>query len=195
MMDLQQKFGKLKKNFHPLIILDDCCYDKKILRTKLIREMFMNGRHRNVTLMVSVQYVMDMPPDLRSQIDYTFVFAEGNKVNREKLYKQFFGIFDNFKQFDKTLNTVTVDYQCLVSDKKSFKNNDVQNRYFWYKANINRPKFILGRPIFWKMSRFYEKKEQCTLPTLPSKHKKINTKLAKNLTAVVKADENGNPKP
>lgn len=191
LMDLQRKFGQVKKNFYPLIILDDCCYDKKILRTKLIREIFMNGRHRNITLMISAQYIMDMPPDLRSQIDYTFVFSEGNIKNKEKLWKQFFGLFERYKHFNKMLNELTVDYQCLVSDKKTYKDNSIQNRYFWYKADINRPKFVIGRPIFWKMDKFYEKKQVFTLPELPSKKKQSTQELGKELVSVIKTDENG----
>ena len=57
----------------------------------MIREIFMNGRHRHVTLVIAVQYVMDMPPDLRTQVDYVFALRENVIKNRERLYRQFFG--------------------------------------------------------------------------------------------------------
>src|SRR5262245_9996487 len=36
-----------KKDIHVLVGLDDCTFDKKLLRCKEMREMVMNGRHPN----------------------------------------------------------------------------------------------------------------------------------------------------
>ena len=75
------------------IILDDCMYDKKFLREKIMRQIFYNGRHWNVFFMLTMQYCMDLTPDLRSNIDYVFIFRENILQNREKIWKNFFGIF------------------------------------------------------------------------------------------------------
>ena len=45
-----------------------------------------------MTLLLSAQYVMDLPPDLRTQVDYVFSLRENVMSNREKLYKQFFAL-------------------------------------------------------------------------------------------------------
>ena len=41
---------KTKKQRSLFIIMDDCMYDKKILKGVGIRDLFMNGRHLSVTL-------------------------------------------------------------------------------------------------------------------------------------------------
>ena len=64
----------------------------------------------------SVQYVLSIKPDVRSNIDYLFAFNEKIGKNRQKLYENFFGVFANYASFDKTMRTCTQNYECLVLD-------------------------------------------------------------------------------
>ena len=56
----------------------------------------MNGRHVKLMLYLTMQYCMDLSPDLRANIDYIFVLRENILANKEKIYKNFFGIFPTF---------------------------------------------------------------------------------------------------
>ena len=78
------------------LLLDDCMYDKKMIRDTNIRGIFMNGRHWRITFMLTMQYCMDLPPDLRANIDYVFILRENIIQNQEKLYKNFFWYFSTF---------------------------------------------------------------------------------------------------
>ena len=71
------------------VLLDDCMYDKKMIRDTNIRGIFMNGRHWRITFMLTMQYCMDLPPDLRANIDYIFILRENIIQNQEKIYKNF----------------------------------------------------------------------------------------------------------
>lgn len=53
-----------------------------------MRELFMNGRHRRMFVLIAMQYVLDMPPDLRSQVDYVFALRDTIHSSRDKLWKQ-----------------------------------------------------------------------------------------------------------
>ena len=64
-------------------LIDDCMYDKSMIRDKCIRSIFMNGRHWNIFFMLTMQYCMDLSPDLRANIDYVFILRENIIQNRE----------------------------------------------------------------------------------------------------------------
>lgn len=132
------------------VLLDDCMYDKKIIRDVNIRGIFMNGRHWKINFFLTMQYCMDLPPDLRSNIDYIFVLRENIIQNQEKIYKNFFGIFPHFSVFQDVLNSCTEGYDCLVLDNTS-RSNKIQDCVFWYRAKPNRS-FKMGSKELWKYS-------------------------------------------
>lgn len=129
------------------LLLDDCMYDKKMIRDTNIRGIFMNGRHWRITFMLTMQYCMDLPPDLRANIDYVFILRENIIQNQEKLYKNFFGIFPHFSVFQDVLNSCTEGYDCLVLDNTS-KSNSIQDCVYWYRAKPDR-KFKIGSKELW----------------------------------------------
>lgn len=139
-----------KKGFSNTVflILDDCLYDRKILREKILRWILMNSRHFNIFCLITAQYMLDLGPDLRTNIDYVFILRENIRSNREKLWKAFGGIFPTFDQFNATMDHVTANYGCLVIDNTS-KSNNIEDVAFWYVANPNR-NFKMGSAAFWR---------------------------------------------
>jgi hypothetical protein len=139
------------------MLLDDCMYDSKFLKDTCIRQCFMNGRHYNIFFMLTMQYVMDLPPALRANVDYVFILRENIIQNREKLYKSFFGIFPSFDMFSKVMDACTENYECLVLDN-TVKSNKITDCVFWYKAKV-RTGFRVGSPNLWKLhSKMYNPK-------------------------------------
>ena len=140
------------------IILDDCMYDKKFMKEQIMRQIFYNGRHWNIFFMLTMQYCMDLTPDLRSNIDYIFVFRENILQNREKIYKNFFGIFPSFEMFNQVMDACTENYECLVLDN-TVKSNKIEDVVFWYKADLYEKGFRVGHPKFWNThKRLYDPK-------------------------------------
>ncbi len=130
------------------IIMDDCVYDKKILKTDLMREIFMNGRHYGAFCLLTMQYMNDMPPPLRTNTDYVFLLRETSLQNRKKLYETFAGMFKSFKEFCAVMDALTEDYGCLVIDN-TVTSNDLTKQVFWYKAEAHPP-YKIGCPMFWQ---------------------------------------------
>uniref|UniRef100_A0A6C0F8Y3 Uncharacterized protein n=1 Tax=viral metagenome TaxID=1070528 RepID=A0A6C0F8Y3_9ZZZZ len=140
-------------NNNVFMLLDDCMYDKKMIREKNIRQIFMNGRHWNIMFMLTMQYCMDLSPDLRANIDYIFILRENILQNREKIYKNFFGIFPTFDMFNQVMNSCTENFECLVLDNTS-RSNKIEDVVFWYKARLWNPgSFRIGSPAFWNCHR------------------------------------------
>ena len=78
-----------KSNIDPraFVILDDCLFDDKWTRDKMMRLLFMNGRHWKIMLIITMQYPLGIPPTLRTNIDYVFILREPYIANRRRIYE------------------------------------------------------------------------------------------------------------
>ena len=169
------------------MILDDCMFDNKWTRDKNMRCVFMNGRHYRIFFMLTMQYCMDLPPALRANIDYIFVLKENIIQNKEKIYKNFFGIFPTFDSFNEVLTQCTENYECLVLDNTS-KSNKIEDVVFWYKAKVGH-KFKMGSPALWEHHRrnYNKNHDKPQEPADLKKKSKVNV-------TVVKTDSTGKKK-
>lgn len=145
--------GRYKKTF---LIMDDTLYDKSTLRSKNMRMLFMNGRHRKIFYLCAVQYLMDIPPDLRSNVDFVFALKENIIGNREKLWKCFFGMFSDYKEFSTVMDECTAGYDCMVLDN-TVRSNNVSDCVFWYRADRTIPTYHSGSAGFWTLHSRYGK--------------------------------------
>jgi hypothetical protein len=133
------------------VILDDCLYDATWSRDKLMRLLFMNGRHWKVMLIITMQYPLGIPPTLRTNIDYVFILREPYIANRKRIYENYAGMFPTFESFSQVMDQCTENYECLVINNNS-KSNKLQEQVFWYKAD-NHNDFKLGSKEFWELSK------------------------------------------
>ena len=133
------------------VILDDCLYDASWSRDKMMRLLFMNGRHWKVMLVITMQYPLGVPPNLRTNIDYVFILREPYLTNRKRIYENYAGMFPTFESFCQVMDQCTENYECLVIDNNS-KSNKLQDQIFWYKADPH-DNFKLGSKEFWEISR------------------------------------------
>lgn len=127
-------------------IYDDVTYDKRFLRDAATRELFMNGRHYNCLVVITCQYLMDMGPDLRNQIDYVFILKDNIRNNRVKMYEYFAGMFPSYYAFERTFIECTANREALVLHNSSLS-HDLRDNVFFYRAKPNR-KYMLGSPNF-----------------------------------------------
>lgn len=133
------------------VILDDCLYDATWSRDKLMRMLFMNGRHWKVLLIITMQYPLGIPPNLRTNIDYVFILRENYFKNRKVIYENYASMFPSFESFCQVMDQTTENFECLVLNN-NVKSNRINEQIFWYKAQA-RPNFRLGSKEFWDMSR------------------------------------------
>jgi hypothetical protein len=132
-------------------ILDDCLYDSSWSRDKLMRLLFMNGRHWKIMLIITMQYPLGVPPVLRTNIDYVFILRENIVGNRKRIYENYAGMFPTFEAFCQVMDQCTENYECLVINN-NVKSNKLQDQVFWYKADHHND-FKLGSKEFWEMSK------------------------------------------
>ena len=133
------------------VILDDCLYDNKWTKDKLMRLLFMNGRHWKIMLIITMQYPLGIPPNLRTNIDYVFILREPYIANRKRIWENYAGMFPTFESFCQVMDQCTEHFECLVINNNS-KSNKLQDQIFWYKAQ-NHGGFKLGSKEFWELSK------------------------------------------
>jgi hypothetical protein len=142
-----------RSNIDPraFVILDDCLYDNTWTKDKMMRLLFMNGRHWKIMLIITMQYPLGVPPNLRTNIDYVFILREPYLANRKRIYENYAGMFPTFESFCQVMDQCTENYECLVINNNA-KSNKLQDQIFWYKAE-SRPDFKLGSKEFWEISK------------------------------------------
>jgi len=133
------------------VILDDCLYDNTWSRDKLMRLLFMNGRHWKVMLVITMQYPLGIPPTLRTNIDYVFILRENYIANRKRIYENYAGMFPTFEAFCQVMDQCTENYECLVINNNA-KSNKLSDQVFYYKAEPHGD-FRLGSKEFWELSK------------------------------------------
>jgi hypothetical protein len=140
------------------VILDDCLYDNTWSRDKMMRLLFMNGRHWKIMLVITMQYPLGIPPTLRTNIDYVFILRENYIANRRRIYDNYAGMFPTFESFCQVMDQCTENYECLVINN-NVKSNKLQDQVFWYKAE-NHNDFRLGSKEFWELSKNYNSDDE-----------------------------------
>ena len=149
--DQQRRQSRKGRPQNVCLILDDCMWKKSSFNGEVVRRLFFNSRHYNMCIMLLAQYCMDLNPAIRGNIDLVFVARDLVVNNREKLYRNFFGIFDTFSKFDRVMSRVTENFTFLVLCNNDVRSNKPEDILFYYKADVNVPNFRLGKKIYWKM--------------------------------------------
>ena len=81
---------------------------------------------------------MGLPPVLRNNLDYVFIFRNNIVKERQKIYDNYAGMFANFEVFNQVMNQCTENYECLVIDCKT-------------QSNKLKIKFLVQTKIHFKM--------------------------------------------
>lgn len=171
--------GKKMKDDRVLLLMDDCMSSKgKWLKDDQILELFFNGRHHHISFILTMQFSLGIPPELRSNFDYIFLLGEDFISNRKRLYEHYAGMFPTFDIFQQVFNEVTADYGCMVINNK-IHSKRLEDKVFWYKASPV-PDFEIGNKMYKKYSKKnYDAKHNKRVPLFDPE-----TALAKKRNAI-----------
>ena len=137
------------------IICDDCMAANAMQKDPLITEIFMNGRHLKIFLLITAQWMMDMPINKRQMVDYLFVCNTDSPPELERLYKNFFSSYiRSYAAFCDIVEQITQDFGILVLDRTNLKSRKLEDHVFWWKAQLHEPgSFRIGSKELWEHSR------------------------------------------
>ena len=141
--------GKTLIDPRTFLVMDDCMATKHLwLKDPNILEIMNQGRHFQLTYILTMQYCLGIQPELRTQFNFIFSLGEDNAASRKKIYEHWAGVFPKFELFEQIFLKVTYNYGCLVINNR-IKTADITKKVFWFKA---KPKidFKLGIPQYLK---------------------------------------------
>jgi hypothetical protein len=146
--------GKKLKDDRIMLVMDDCMSSKgSWVKDENVLELFFNGRHHHISFILTMQYSMGIPPEMRSNFDYIFLLAEDFISNRKRLYEHYAGMFPNFDIFQQVFTEVTENYGCMVINNR-IHSKKIEDKVFWYKAK-EVPDFKLGSKKFKEYHETY----------------------------------------
>lgn len=156
-------YGRCGLDPRAFLLLDDCLYDDVWKKDKNMKYIFMNGRHQKLMLMITMQYPLGVPPNLRTNIDYVFILREPTVNNRKRIYDNYAGMFPTFEIFCQVMDQCTENFECIVIHNNA-KSNKIEDQVFWYKAE-DHEQFTLGSKEFWvshnqNLASRYEEEEE-----------------------------------
>ncbi len=140
-------FKRSNLDARTFVVLDDCLHDDTWIRDKLMRFIFLNGRHWKVMLLISLQEPLSIPPLIRTNIDYIFIFK--NNINKHILYENYASIFPSYESFCAVMDQMAND-ECLVIHCSCASQN-WRDQVYWYKAT-DHTNFRLCKPEYWELS-------------------------------------------
>lgn len=148
------KEGKKAKDGRLMLIMDDCMASKGTwVKDPTILELFFNGRHYHISFILTMQYCIGIPPEMRSNLDYIFLLAEDFISNQKKLYDHYAGMFPSFDIFKQVFTEITQNYGIMVINNR-VHSTVITDKVFWYKAKT-APEFKLGSNKYVKFHKKY----------------------------------------
>lgn len=144
--------GRNEKDDRLILIMDDCMSSKGTwLKDPNVLELFFNGRHHHLSFILTMQFSLGIPPELRSNFDYIFLLAEDITSNRKRLYDHYAGMFPTFDIFQQVFSAITENYGVFVINNRVHSNN-ITDKVFWYKAKPI-PEFRVGSEKYIKFHK------------------------------------------
>lgn len=146
------------------IILDDCTDDPKIFNKPLQNAMYKKGRHWKMFYLLSLQYAMDIKPQIRTAVDGVFILRETITSNLEKIYRNYASIIPTYELFCDIMEQLTEDYHAIYIHNATHTNK-WQDCVFWWKAPLPPRGWKVGCPEYWDFhnARYNEEYEDPVL--------------------------------
>lgn len=130
-------------NSNAICIINDCSEDSNIFKSKLVKAKFKNGSRRwNHLDIYGMQYIKDLPPDVRKSISYAIIFREKTVEEREKIYKTLGGECGSKTDFFQIWDQLSGDFEFMVINKRTQSNNLEDIIFFGKVPNMSDPKVI-----------------------------------------------------
>jgi hypothetical protein len=123
---------------HACIVFEDCLFDEGWTGHSGMRTLFNNNCALRSTVVMVMQYPTRLSPDMRSNLDYVFLFRAPQHSIRKRLYEDYATIFPTFKCFCQAFEQVTSDpFACMVIDN-TLHSTRLEDVVSWYKVGTGR---------------------------------------------------------
>ena len=118
----------LSERKNVLLILDDCMSDINYNSSKSMKLIYTRGRHFNLSIIATCQYLNSLPKICRSNCDL-IITGQMNLSSIEMMANEYCSNLDK-SEFIKLFNRSTKDYNFLVINNNSVKENSDLNQIY-----------------------------------------------------------------
>jgi hypothetical protein len=140
MIEIQTKLKQEGKNVQAFIVLDDIVG----VVTKddpFIQRLATSARHANISLFVAVQGLTRLPPVVRDNAEYVFIFRTNNGDVKNKIYETWNGgLIGTKKDFAAFMDKYVENFAVLCINAKT-QSNDKSKVFSLFKAPKDKVKF------------------------------------------------------
>ena len=110
----KKKVGKII-DARTFILMDDCLSQKKVWSgDQTVHELLFNGRHYQITYILTSQTTMGPSAEIRNNFDYVFILASDNHADMHKIHLHYAGMFPSYESFRQTFSVLTEDFGAMV---------------------------------------------------------------------------------
>lgn len=136
---MKKKYKKNKKcDPRAILLMDDCLSSKgKWTKDQGIMQLFYDGRHYQITYILTMQFPLGLKPELRSNFDYIFLLADDFFSNQQRLYNHYAGMFPNFNSFRQVFLDLTEDYGCMLIVNSGARKSFLDKIYYYKSKNVD----------------------------------------------------------
>lgn len=128
-MSEQNKNKKKEDKKNILIILDDVCSDTNFHQSNALKKLYARGRHINISVIITCQYLNSLPPICRNNCDW-LIAGQMNLQSTSLLCDEYLSGDLDRKEFGKLYQRATKDYGFLIINNTSIKDNDDLNQIY-----------------------------------------------------------------
>lgn len=135
------KVGK-KMDTRLFLLMDDCLSNsKEWSNDTALKEILFNGRHLDITYILTMQAPLGIIPELRTNFDYVFLLYTDNFNEQKKFFDHYTGMFPNFNAFKEVYDKLTENYGVMVIKKRE-AGRSISDKVFHFKADKIDPEMI-----------------------------------------------------
>lgn len=122
-----------------LIVLDDLDFlGDRVFYADVIKQIWMNGHHDWITVVVTLFSTEGVGPSIRNRSDWVVACHDPSVVSQKRLYMNWIGGFSSFRDFQETFNANAGADRFLVAWKSSSGKPSVESDIFsWTPVKVN----------------------------------------------------------
>lgn len=120
---------KIDERKNVLLILDDVFSDTNFHQSPALKKLHIRGRHLNISIINTIQYLNLLPPICRTNCDFLLA-GQMNRQSVQLLADEFLSGDLEKSEFAKMFNRCTKDYGFLVVNNNSIKDNQDLNSIY-----------------------------------------------------------------
>lgn len=189
------KMGKRPLDTRIFLLMDDCLSTSKDwAKDEALREILFNGRHLDITYILTMQAPLGITPELRTNFDYVFLLYTDNVNEQKKFYDHYTGIFSTFSAFKEVYDKLTDDFGAMVLKKRGVLGKDIACKIFHFKADNMTPRMMGCKQLKKFHERNYDPKWLEKMMEMKFDFNSIFKKRNQTSFVVEKVDETGKAK-